>query len=131
MAPLATLGRVLVQHCLASTGVTPFEVVYGRAPPTMLRFTVGETKVEAVARELLDRDEALHQLKAHLLRAHGHMKSQADKGRKDKQFTVGEWVFVKLRPHRQQSVAQRINPKLSPRFYGPFEIIERIGAVAY
>lgn len=52
-----------------STGVTPFEVVYGRAPPTLLRFTIGETKVEAVARELQDRDEALRQLKAHLLRA--------------------------------------------------------------
>ncbi|KAL6496520.1 hypothetical protein OROGR_029778 [Orobanche gracilis] len=117
---------------LDSTIVTSlYQIVYGRPVPTLLRFTIGETKVEAIARELLDRDEALRQLKAHLLRAQGYMKSQADKKRKDKHFEFGECVFVKLRPHRQQSVVQRINPKLSPRFYGPFEIIERIGAVAY
>lgn len=38
----------------SSTGTTPFEVVYGRKTPTVVRFMVGETKVEAVARELMD-----------------------------------------------------------------------------
>lgn len=114
-----------------SIGVTPFEIVYGRKPPTLLRFAVGETKVEAVQQELLDRDEALRQLKGHLLRAQVRMKAQADKKRHDQKFEVGDWVFVKLRPHRQQSVAHRINPKLSARFYGPFQVLECIGSVAY
>ena len=52
-----------------SIGTTPFEVVYGRKTPTIIRFTQGETRVEAVAVELVDRDEALRQLKHHLLRA--------------------------------------------------------------
>lgn len=44
----------------------------GVIPPVVTRFLVGETKVEAVQREqLLDRDEALSQLKHHLLRAQG------------------------------------------------------------
>lgn len=46
-------------------------------------------------------------------------------------FEVGEWVFVKLRPHRQQTVARRINQKLAPRCFGRFPISERIGAVSY
>lgn len=49
----------------------------------------------------MDRDEALRQLKEHLLRAQGRMKTQADAKRVDKSFAIGEWVFVKLRAHRQ------------------------------
>lgn len=40
-------------------------------------------------------------------------------------------MFLKLRPHRQQSVASRINSKLAARYYGPFQIVEKIGAMAY
>lgn len=38
---------------------TPFEVVYGRPPPSLARFVPGETLVEAVAQDLMDRDETL------------------------------------------------------------------------
>jgi hypothetical protein len=59
------------------------------------------------------------------------MKQQADKRRSDKSFDIGEWVFVKLRPHRQQSIVSRINAKLAARYFGPYPVVERIGAVAY
>jgi len=52
-----------------STGTTPFEAVYGRKPPIVIRFLRGETKVEAIAEELEDRDEALKQLKYNLSKA--------------------------------------------------------------
>ncbi|CAJ2649147.1 unnamed protein product [Trifolium pratense] len=110
---------------------SPFEVVYGRSPPNLLRFLSNETKVAAVVLELTERDEALTQLKNQLLKAQQQMKAYADKKRKDVHFAVGEWVFLKLRPHRQQSVVKRINQKLAARFYGPFKIIEKVGAVAY
>ncbi|MCH84611.1 hypothetical protein A2U01_0005443, partial [Trifolium medium] len=114
----------------ATTEKTPFEIVYGRKPPVLTRWVQGETRVEAVQKELIDRDEALRQLRAHLLRAQERMKQQADK-RSDKSFEIGEWVFVKLRAHRQQSVVSRINAKLAARYYGPYPVVERIGAVAY
>ncbi|PNX81711.1 transposon Tf2-1 polyprotein [Trifolium pratense] len=114
-----------------STGFTPFEVVYGRKPPVLVHFLEGETRVEAVAQELRDRDEALRQLKFNLQNAQAQMKVQADKKRKDVKFEVGDWVFLKLRPHRQQSVVQRIHQKLAPRFFGPYQIIKKVGSVAY
>jgi hypothetical protein len=105
--------------------------VYGRRPPSVFQFVPGEIRVEAVAQELRDRDEALKQLKSHLLSAQEAMKQQADKHRCDVQFRVGEWVYVKLKPYRQQSVKRRIHPKLAAKFFGPFQIVAKLGPVAY
>ncbi|MCH79689.1 Ty3/gypsy retrotransposon protein [Trifolium medium] len=115
----------------ASTQKTPFEIVYGKPPPVLRKWVQGETRVETVQRDLNDRDEALRQLKTQLLKAQERMKNQADKRRVDRSFVCGEWVFVKLRAHRQQSVVTRINAKLAARYYGPYPILEKIGAVAY
>jgi hypothetical protein len=95
------------------------------------RLLQGETRVEAVQKELEERDEAIRQLKNHLMRAQDRMKHFADKKRSDRSFQIGEWVFLKLRSHRQNSVATRIVAKLAARYYGPFQVIERIGTVAY
>lgn len=51
---------------------------------------LGETKVEAVARELMDRDEALRQLKFHLTRAQQQMCKYANRKRQHKEFKVGD-----------------------------------------
>lgn len=57
------------------------------------------------------------------------MKLTADKHRRDLSFAVGDWVYVRLRPYRQTSLAPSYN-KLGKRFYRPFEVIECIGSVA-
>ncbi|GAU16969.1 hypothetical protein TSUD_37270 [Trifolium subterraneum] len=72
----------------ASTGKTPYEIVYGRVPPVITRWVQGETRVEAVQKELVDRDEALRQLREQLLRAQDRMKQMADKKRCDRSFEV-------------------------------------------
>jgi hypothetical protein len=56
---------------------------------------------------------------------------QADKNRTERSFSVGTWVYVKLQPYVQTSVAARANQKLSFRFFGPYVITEKIGSVAY
>ena len=46
------------------------------------------------------------------------------------EFEVGDHVFLKVMPKRGV-VRSGKRGKLSPRFIGPFEILERIGVVEY
>ncbi|CAJ2644751.1 unnamed protein product [Trifolium pratense] len=114
-----------------SIGMTPFKALYGRDPPTLVRYQPQTTDPPTVQEELMERDQVLQQLKSHLERAQQYMKKQADKHRSDLVLKVGDMVLVKLQPYRQQSLALRKNQKLGMRYFGPFEIIARVGEVAY
>lgn len=59
------------------------------------------------------------------------MKRQADKHRSKRQFNVGDWVYLKLQPYIQSSLAYRSHQKLAFRFFGPFQVEARVGAVTY
>ena len=59
------------------------------------------------------------------------MKHQADKNKTDRQFMVGDLVYVKLEPYRQTTVANMKCLKLSARFFGPYIILEKIVEIAY
>ncbi|GJT99412.1 putative reverse transcriptase domain-containing protein [Tanacetum coccineum] len=58
------------------------------------------------------------------------MKSYADKRRKPLEFSVGDYVFLKVSPWKG-AVRFGKKGKLAPRFVGPFEIVEKVGLVAY
>jgi hypothetical protein len=58
------------------------------------------------------------------------LKNQASKNRSERQFQVGEWVFLKLQPYIQSSLAPRATKTLSFKYFGPFEVIPHVGQVA-
>jgi hypothetical protein len=47
------------------------------------------------------------------------------------EFVVGDWVLLRLLHRPAQSLVPSKRGKLSPRYAGPYQVIERIGAVAY
>ncbi|GJW86942.1 putative reverse transcriptase domain-containing protein [Tanacetum coccineum] len=57
-------------------------------------------------------------------------KSYADKRRKPLEFSVGDYILFKVSPWKGV-VRFRKKGKLAPIFVGPFEIIEKVGPVAY
>ena len=65
-----------------------------------------------------------------ILMAQSQQKSYTDKKRRPLSFKVGNRVFLKVSPRRGVLHFGQ-DKKLSPRFIGPFQILERVGEVAH
>ena len=117
------------QH--SGTEFTPYEVTYGKPPPPISDYLKGSSKNEAVDTLLATRGTIYATLRNKLVKAQETMKLLADRQRRDVQYEVGQLVYVRLRPHRQNSLRSQATNKLAKRYYGPFPILERIGTVAY
>ncbi|KAL8128454.1 hypothetical protein V2J09_017609 [Rumex salicifolius] len=116
----------------SSARSTPYEILYGQPPPLHLPYLPGESSLAVVDRSLRKREELLELLKFRLHRAQNRQKQADDARRSAREFQVGDHVYLKLQPYRQQSLKNRKIPhKLSPRFYGPFLVTDRVGSVAY
>jgi hypothetical protein len=70
-------------------------------------------------------------LKEHLARAQNKMKTTADRKRRHQKYQIGEHVLLKLQPYAQNSLVNRPYPKLAFKYFGPYQVLERIGKAAY
>ena len=77
-----------------------------------------------------DAAEKVALIKRRLETAASRQKSYADPKRKDVEFQVGDYVFLKVSPMKGVMRFGK-KEKLAPRYIGPFEILERIGMIAY
>ncbi|KAI5356472.1 hypothetical protein L3X38_009368 [Prunus dulcis] len=114
----------------ASIRMSPFDALYGKQCRTPFYWDeVGEHRLE-VADDVERTKEHVKIIRERLKMAQDRQKSYTDNRRKDLQFEVGDWVFLKLSPWKGV-VRFRRRGKLSPRYIRPYEIVERVGPVAY
>ncbi|KAK8600587.1 hypothetical protein V6N12_050440 [Hibiscus sabdariffa] len=113
-----------------SIQMVPYEALYGSRYRTPLCLSkLGENKV--LGPQLLRETKAKVQvINGRLKQAFDRQKAYANLKRRDIQYEVRDKVFLKVSPWKKV-FRFRKKRKLSPRYIGPFEVIERIGSVAY
>ncbi|VFQ76676.1 unnamed protein product [Cuscuta campestris] len=112
-------------------GMSPFQALYGRPPPSLFPTLSVRARTPSVEELLNDRAAMLGDLKLQLHKMQQRMRDRANQHRREVSFAVGDLVLLKLQPYRQHSVARPRSLKMSRRYYGPFEVMEHIGEVAY
>ena len=114
-----------------SLKTSPFEVVYGRPPPSIRSYDHGDARLPAVEKAMLDRDEFLAEVRDRLEQAQQHYKAVYDRRHRPVHYAPGQWVWLRLLHRPAASLDVRGRGKLGPRFFGPFQVLEQIGDVAY
>ena len=114
----------------SSIQMAPHEALYGRRCRAPLCW---DTVIDSgsVSTDIVDEaNQKIRVIRQRLQTAQSRQKSYADRRRRELEFQVGDYVFLKVSPLKGvQRFGQK--GKLSPRFIGPFEVIERIGVAAY
>ena len=75
-------------------------------------------------------EEKVKIIRERLKVANDRQKSYADMKRKDILYKIGEKVFLKVSPWKKVMRFGK-KGKLSPRFIRPYEVIEKVGPLAY
>jgi hypothetical protein len=100
--------------------MSPFLALYGYHPPSITLPLKGNTKVQVVEDPIGNQQEVLKLLKDNLVMAQNRMKQQAYQHQSEREFKVGDWVFLRLQPYKKMSLKQQNkDTKLAPKYYGP------------
>ncbi|KAI3841279.1 hypothetical protein MKW98_007760 [Papaver atlanticum] len=110
---------------LASTGMAPFEALYGRPCISPICWAeVGENSLVG-RRVVAETTENIRIIRGRLREAQSRQKSYADHSCRPLHFEVGQNLLLRVSPKKGLG----LKGKLAPRFIGPFQIIEKIGEI--
>ncbi|KAA3466695.1 DNA/RNA polymerases superfamily protein [Gossypium australe] len=114
----------------SSIQMAPYEALYGRRCHTPTCWAeLGERRL--LGPELIsETEEKVNLIWGRLKEASDRQKSYADLKSKEIEFSMGDFVFLKVSPWKKiLRFGQK--GKLSPRFIGPYRVSKRVGPVAY
>jgi hypothetical protein len=110
--------------------MSPFEANYGRKCNTPVSWD-NPVDREVVGTDLLrEMEKNIVKIKQNLKDAQDRHQIYANKGRNHREFKVGDHVLLKVTANRSSLKLGNCS-KLEARYCGPFEILERIGPIAY
>jgi hypothetical protein len=114
----------------ASLKMASFEALYGRKCRTPLYWSeIGESQLFG-PENIAEAERQVQVVRENLKVAQSRQKSYADTRRRKLTFEERDYVYLKVSPIRGLR-RFKIKGKLSPRYIGPFRILERKGEVAY
>jgi hypothetical protein len=114
----------------ASLKMSPFEALYGRKCNTPVSWDNPADRAVVGPNLLREMEEQMIKIKQNLKVSQDRQEIYVDKGRTHREFKVGDHVFFKVKANRS-SLKLRNCSKLAACYCEPFEILERIGPVAY
>lgn len=114
-----------------SIGMSLFYALYGYHALSFADMMFGASKAPRAKDWIQESRDILRALKDNLVTTQNQQKLYVDRGRVERQFEVGDLVYLRLQPYWQSTLTQKGAKKLKPRFYGPYKVICRIGEVAH
>ncbi|KAJ9538034.1 hypothetical protein OSB04_030767 [Centaurea solstitialis] len=126
--PLAEFSYNNSYH--SSIGMPPYEMLYGRRCRTPICWGEVGQRVIGSTEVVQQTTENIKRIRERLREVQSRQKSYADKRRSDLEFQVGDRVLLKVSPWKGV-IRFRKRGKLGPRYIGPFEVLARVGRVAY
>ena len=114
----------------ASIKMPPFEALYGRKCRSPLCWDEVDENGLLGSEIITVTVDKIKTVRRHMRAAQDRRKKWADMSIRPLEFEAGDHVFLKISPTRGV-IRFGVKGKLSPRFIGPFEVLEKLGAVAY
>jgi hypothetical protein len=59
------------------------------------------------------------------------MKGTYDQNHREMEFQEGDWVWLRLHHCIAATLTDKDQGKLASKFYGPFQVLDQVGSVAY
>jgi len=126
--PFSTYAYNTTQQ--ATTGYSPFRLVYGRnvrTPMDDMFLTAEKDSLQTGSKAYLEAAEDARRLaRQSIVSSQRLQKLVYDSQHPDREFQVGDLVLVR-KPNRKIGLAE----KLMQKYFGPYQVIERTSAVNY